>query len=52
MIGDPGTANSQDRTNTLVGRPGEGGATNGNVGPNTQRGAVGQAIANLRRDAR
>ena len=52
VIGDPGTANSQDRTGTLVGRPGEGGVTNGNVGPNTQRGAVGQAIANLRRDAR
>ena len=52
VLGDPGTANSQDRTNTVVGRPGEGGVTNGNVGPNTQKGAVGQAIDNLRRDAR
>lgn len=49
-IGDPGTANQQDRTDTLVGRPGEGGVTNGNVGPNTTNGAVGQAIANLKRD--
>ena len=49
-IGDPGTANQQDRTDTLVGRPGEGGVTNGNVGPNTINGAVGQAIANLKRD--
>lgn len=52
VIGNPGKANSQDRTDTLVGRPGEGGVTNGNVGPSTQRGAVGQAIANLRGDAK
>ena len=52
VIGDPGKANSQDRTDTLVGRPGEGGVTNGNVGPSTQKGAVGQAIANLRGDAK
>lgn len=52
VMGDQNRANSNDITNTIIGRPGEGGMTDGNVSPNTRGGAIAGAVANLRRDGR
>lgn len=52
VMGDQNQANASDRTSTAIGKPGEGGITNGNVGANTAYNATGQAIANLKRDGR
>lgn len=52
VMGDQNQANTADRTNTLIGRPGEGGMTDGNSRPNTAASAIQGATAALRRHAR
>ena len=47
VIGNTDQASASDRTNTLIGRPGEGGMTDGNMSN-----ATSSAIASLRRDIR
>ena len=47
VIGNTDQASASDRTSTLIGRPGEGGMTDGNMSN-----ATSSAIANLRRDIR
>lgn len=49
VIADKSEATSDERNNTVIGQPGAGGLSNGNVKPNTQGGPVQGAIANLKR---
>lgn len=49
VIADKAEATSDERNKTVVGKPGDGGLSNGNVRPNTEGGPVQGAIANLKR---
>lgn len=51
-IGDKSQASADEKNQTVVGKPGAGGLSDGNVRPNTKGGPVAGAIAKLKRDGR
>lgn len=53
VLGNSNTASPQDRNSTVIGKPGEGGYSDGGSGrSNLMKGATAQAIANLKSHAR